>query len=419
MTNKITKKIYSLKRVKEMEGTMFGEIIKEERMKYGYTQESISYHSLGYSSKVEKGLIIPSFDYIKDIGEVMNLDFYQLSPSKKNSIMYKPLINHFVLNNQKELNHLLGYASGFTHQALKTIIAFAIEMVSDTPVHSEKSIEYITNHLHTFDQLLRQFSITLLAIYYYKHNQYPESIRILKALTDTEEDLTKDIKGLVSHYLYVSYQAVNLHAHANTYYQEALDFYRMKKDYSTVTQLELIHLETLYHESRHNVSVFIEELSFNYQWGLNQRHHYAYLDIMSLVHDIEKLDDLAMRVINCLNEKDHTYYAYKLMIETIHRLPFTQKEKEAISQCINAMPQTKVYTQLFHHWQSLKLKDDALQAFLKEVALPDAIAQNDLIYVKYFTDKLVELSILKHRYKESVYHTKKYHRILNKLHKLS
>lgn len=419
MIDKITKKIYKIRRNKELEGTMFGELIKEERMKYGFTQDSISYHGLGYSSKVEKGLIIPSFDYIKDIGEVMNLDFYQLSPAKKTSVVYKPLIHHFIFNNHQALEALFNYASKFTHPSLKTIIAFSIDLIGDNAISADKKIDYITNHLHTFDQLLRQFSITLIAIYYYNQNAFTHTIKILRALKETEEDLSKDIVGLMSHYLYLSYQAIHCHAYANTFLGEALDYYRKKKAFDKVTELELIHLETLYHESRHQVSLHLDDITIEDSWSIKQRHHYLYLEVMSRLFEKDKQDDLAVRVINCLNEKNLTYYAIKLMIESYDILPFTQKEKSLIVECLNHIPKHPDFKLLKLHWQSLSLKGDELKTFLKDEALPIATASNDLRYIKYFTDQLIDLSIINHRYKEGIYHQKKYHRILGKQHTLS
>ncbi|MFP4286897.1 MAG: helix-turn-helix domain-containing protein [Candidatus Izemoplasmataceae bacterium] len=416
MNKRITKKIENLHKKKEADGTMFGEIIREERMKYGFTQDSISTYGRGYPSKIEKGIIIPNFEFIKDIGDVMNLDFYQLSPTKKNTQVYKPLINYFILENEKKLNDLLRYAEGFTHKTLKTVIKFSLDVMKLRLNDMDKTIDYIIRQMEQMDSLLRQFSICLMGIYYYKTNHYTEVISILKTFEEKEDDMFKDIKGLTHHYLFLAHQALNLHANAAHYYQAAITYYRIKKAFHIVTSLEVIHLENLYHESDHNIGFILEELSTYTFTSLYDKHRYVYVDIMHQIDDIEALESLADRVITCLNEKKYTYYTYKLFILTYQRLPFNPLEKEAILKCLNQMPKSNEFTLLHYHKDSLTLKDNDLKIFLKEKALPLAILRKDIYYIKYFTECLIELSMQMHRYKEGLYHYKKYQRILKKLH---
>jgi hypothetical protein len=185
--------------------------------------------------------------------------------------------------------------------------------------------------------------------------------------------------------------------------------------FDRVTELELIHLENLYHESTLHMDVMLDELSINETTSFNHIHHFQYLDIMSQIEAIEKLDILSSRVITCLNEKNHTYYRYKLLIECYHRLPFNQQEKAKIHDIITRMPDKKAYKLLKHQFKSYHLKQSELKIFLKEEALPDAITMNQLYYIKYFTDQLIDISIDNHRYKEGLYHQKKFKRILKKL----
>lgn len=405
----VMKRMMSEKAMERTKGNAsgFGEALKRQRIKQGWTQEALAHGlcSVSYFSKIENNRLAPSDYFIEGVSRKIGVDLSFYTKTLNGNTHIDAAVQAFFYEEFDKLAALREAVSKAHHQSSNDLFDLFLSVAHKKTQISATHIRALRSHLNTMDPLVAYTFLTLWGLHEVECEKYSLA-QMLMEIVEPFNGLNDKLDALSQSVRFLSAQALNKTLLSMEYYALAMQAYQRLHGFQRAIHLEL---KLLYY--------MIEECP--------KTAHKRFMTLKTSIPgtwvSLKQYIDVALKVrLNTVTAKDFDAIDHalkdKYYYETLALFPkslLSEAQKSVLSDAFeNVNPKFKLYK--IRHEANMRT-DAERHAYMRRVALPTAIEHESVYNIKTYTNELVEEASNNARYKDALALIKKRDKAIEKL----
>ena len=410
--NQITQKVQkAIKTQQQKQNDFTGDILKMMRLRHNYTQESLSKGlcSVSYMSKMENNQSPTNMYVLREVSKIYNTDIENFTYLNDGSTIIAKLTRALYYEDKELLDEIYQHIKAFGDNPIMYLYQMIAELLDGVYYKIDDNIAEIQTLINcTQTDFTKLFSVSS-AIYAYRSNRFHEALNILYS----NEALYTEIGEIISLeqiYLYLSSERVGHHSASINHFikasQSLIEHPHTK--YSLILPLYNAYFTAM--NKPEMARLMIEKMSLN---QFEEKYHNIFIVTYLKSHKHKSDYKYNKNYFSKLspNYKDESYFQSLIIYENYckefqldYTPPIDNLEFDGDSN-LGEM----------HYKVYLMNEIEEKQSYVKEVALPYAIEQQNLYYISYFTNVLIDFAERSSRYKEALMVNRKREKVIKNI----
>lgn len=393
MTQKI-QKVVATQNQRQVSFT--GDLLKLLRLRNNYTQEKLSQGicSISYMSKMENNQMPTNTYVLREVAKVFDTDVENFTYLNDGETIVSKLAKGFYYEDHPLLNDIAVHLKPFGENPITLLQQIICKLLSRDYGEIESAIEEIQPLIKSTPTDYTKLYGVVTAVYFYHTTRYHEALNILLNIENIQTEIG-EIITLEQIYLYLVSERVGHHSASVNYYTKAKQCLSQHPHKKYAIKLPLFNAYFTTIKGPELGRNMIKKMSLN---QLEKHHQNIFILTYLRSHIHEKDKHYNARYFAKLNHetKDEAYYQCLLIYEKYCakyglKLPFPMPDSGAIEER---------HLGAIHYIVDKMAESASKHRYLKKVALPKAIEEQDLFYIDYFTKEINRYALDNHRYKE-------------------
>ncbi|GEM_PF-3310850 len=395
----------------ENQGPKFGEVLKYHRKKQNLTQEEtatgISCYS--YLSKVENNVLEPNENFVAGVSKKLGVDFSKTQNMEYGSSLLFEIFIAYFYQDSNRLHEIRDDIKQMQHLPTETLHELALSVLEGKIDESEVLVDKLEPLIDNLDYYSATFFIILAATHYFNDNQLSNAYEVLRSLwygvcvNDYIEAMKHEISFLVN-------SAIGLKADAMVHYNSVVEVFRKIPNLTRIIKVELHHVIILAEEQPEKATQKFDHI-YKCYYGRVAENMMNYVKM--LIKSYRNMP-LTLEDYQLFKTVDLDMWYFKTMNLFGPSLLESFEQFETVNN--NFEVHQKKYPFEVVRFRQATMDYNEQKEYINDIVLPMAIKRQDIPWINYYSDWLINALTENSRYKDAIGILNKRNKALQKIH---